>query len=153
MPIDNAKIFERLKLQVNQLSDGIVQNAAEYIGVSLVGNTPVLTGKAVAEWEVTNGTEISSDAGSLDPGRERTRQRMIDFARKCKMGDVITWSNMAIDEKTGYHYPWILEYGYHSKQAPLGIVRLTAANARLVIPRLLNGEFSLSVIGTTDARS
>jgi len=95
----------------------VVRKIGIDIATSLINKSPVDTGRFKANWNVSFGYVDPLTTPSTDKGGGRTRERIRIQLNGWQGGDTIYLTN-----SLPYAIP--LEYG-HSKQAPLGMVRLT----------------------------
>lgn len=103
-------------------TDFIFVDATLRASNSIVRLSPVDEGDYVADWDVKVGGWPSDSEQPADPGKRRTRARLREIIKTAKFGDAIFFEN---DDPAATK----LEFGY-SKQAPQGVVRLTARNWR-----------------------
>lgn len=115
----SIKEFQRLFAAEN---DFIIQEATRRVSNSIVRLNPVDEGDSVAEWDAMVGRWPADTKQQPDPKKTRTRKRLADMFRDVKFGQAVFFENT--DPIAAR-----LEFGY-SKQAPQGIVRLTARRWR-----------------------
>jgi hypothetical protein len=107
-----AQLAEKMQADL----ETVVQRSTLEVFRSVVQKSPVDTGRFRANWNASHGTPDAHTTQSVDQGRGIAEaSKAATFA----VGGVIYLTN-------GLPYAVRLEYGY-SKQAPSGMVRLSAA--------------------------
>lgn len=108
--------------QFDAQKDFILREATKRVSNSIVRLNPVDEGESVADWDVAIGRFPTDIEQPNDPKKTKTRRRLQEVFNNVRFGQVIFFEN---------NDPVInrLEFGY-SKQAPQGIVRLTARRWR-----------------------
>lgn len=117
------ELIEKAKAAPEQ----VVRKVGLDIAESLVDKSPVDTGRFKANWNCAFGRIDPLTTPSTDKGGERTKNRIRIQLNGWQGGDTIFLTN-----SLPYAIP--LEYG-HSKQAPLGMVRLTATQFQTFIDK------------------
>lgn len=108
--------------QFSEENDFIMREATKRVSNSIVRLAPVDEGEYVADWDVKIGGWPADSEQEPDPNKRRTRARLQETLGAVKYGDAVFFEN---DDPVAVR----LEYGY-SKQAPQGVVRLTARRWR-----------------------
>lgn len=100
----------------------------------VIYGTPVDTGRARANWQCTIGSPASGTVESGDKSGGSTAQGMTQTVNQTGIDDDIYLSN---------NLPYIrsLEYEGHSKQAPVGMVRINLILTQNQIQNILTKEF------------
>lgn len=104
-------------------AEGNAEKVVRKIGIDLfsrtVERTPVDTGRARANWNVSIGTANLATSEATDKGGEATKARIRNTLHDWKQGDIYLMNSL----------PYIrrLEYDGWSGQAPQGMVRITVA--------------------------
>ncbi|MCU0943703.1 MAG: HK97 gp10 family phage protein [Hydrogenophaga sp.] len=98
-------------------TDALIRAAALDALGAIVQRTPVDTGRARANWQVTIGAPAGGTVTTLDPSGALARAKALGALASFKGG-----SSVFIVNNLPYILP--LEYG-SSKQAPAGMVRIT----------------------------
>lgn len=113
-----AEFIRLVKLQHNE----IMRDATQRVSNSLVRISPVDEGDYVADWDVNIGGWPSDSEQAPDSRKTRTRARLREIIKPVQYGQSVFFEN---DDPAAL----ALEFGY-SKQAPQGVVRLTARRWR-----------------------
>lgn len=103
-------------------NDFIMNEATKRVSNSLVRLSPVKEGEFVAEWDAAIGHWPSDTEQPDDPKKSKTRARLQAEIKPATFGDAVFFEN---DDPVAVR----LEFGY-SKQAPQGVVRMTARRWR-----------------------
>ncbi|MBO9717522.1 MAG: HK97 gp10 family phage protein [Pseudoxanthomonas sp.] len=123
MASDSPQVFalrlNELIEQAKAAPDQVVRKVGLQIGARLVEQSPVDTGRFRANWNVAFGRIDPLTTPSTDKGGGQTKERIRVLLNGWPVGSDIYFTN-----SLPYAIP--LEYG-HSKQAPLGMVRITVA--------------------------
>ena len=98
--------------------DFIFQDSTKRVSNALVRISPVDEGEYVADWDVAVGHWPADLEHQNDPKKAKTRKRLQIGFKDVEYGNSVFFENN--DEVAAR-----LEFGY-SKQAPQGVVRLTA---------------------------
>lgn len=102
--------------------DAIFRDATTRVKNSLVRLSPVAEGDYVADWDVAAGNWPTDTEQRSDPSKRATRARLQPDLNDLRMGETVFFENNdPVATK--------LEFGY-SKQAPQGVVRMTARRWR-----------------------
>lgn len=111
IPLD--RLADKLKLDL----DTVVRKSTFDIFRAIVLRSPVDSGRFRANWNCTRGAPDESTTDSVDQARgDGEAAKALTFAS----GDVVWFVN-------GLPYAYRLEYDSWSKQAPNGMIRITAA--------------------------
>lgn len=116
----------------------VVKDTAMEVFSNIVMLTPVLTGRARCNWNMSVDVPDHTTTKNVDPAGEQTISRARSVLQSTyKSGKSIRISN-------SLHYIRRLEYGW-SRKAPNGMVRITAADfhniVANVVRRVKNGAF------------
>jgi hypothetical protein len=151
-PSDNQKEFERIQAAINKRMLLVYKAIVLETHKRIVMRTPVDTGRARGNWmiDTKNTDEVSLDT---DKSGSKTVKKGKSFADKLTMDDK-TWiinnvHYIGILENGGYPNPpkkgsWVKGKGYvikssggFSKQAPHGMVKVTMAEMKVLIPAII----------------
>ena len=102
--------------------DLTIQDTTIAIGNELVNRSPVKTGRFKGNWQFTKGSAPNSSLNTFDGDGSATKAAIATVARTFRAGEVGYLGN---NVTYGYDIEFIPEY---SKQAPEGVVRVTALN-------------------------
>ena len=102
--------------KANGRIDLVVRKATLDLFAAAVRRSPVDTGRFKANWNVAYGAPAVSVTNSTNSGRADTETRK---ALTLPVGGVVYLTN-------SLPYAMRLEYGWSKRQAPLGMVRVTA---------------------------
>lgn len=98
------------------------QDTMIFTGDELVDRSPVKTGRFKGNWQLTIGASPNSSLNVFDGDGDKTKADITTVARTFRAGEVGYLGN---NVTYGYDIEFIPEY---SKQAPEGVVRVTALN-------------------------
>ena len=103
--------------RTNRRASEVQRAVALQLTSSVITRTPVDTGRARGNWnaEINRADNSTSDTRTASDAERQARQASDDFAP----GTVLFLTN-------ALPYIRALEYGNHSRQAPRGMVRITA---------------------------
>ena len=110
--------IDRLIAKANTDADTFVRKVTIDLFGKVINMSPVDTGRFKANWQCTLDAAATTPLNSTDKDGASTMATMQDAVASFPLGRVTYMSN-ALD------YAYGLEYG-NSKQAPLGMIRLTA---------------------------
>lgn len=124
----SLRSFER---RFDQKVDRLVRAVALDVTKAIVLRTPVDTGRARGNWQVTLGTPSSETGTKLDPAGAMAQAKALTALAGYTPGASVFIVN---------NLPYIvrLEYG-SSAQAPGGMVRITAREWRAKVARVAQG--------------
>jgi hypothetical protein len=125
---DVMRAIEVLRRRADDTMRGVVREMLRRV----VTRTPHRTGHAMGNWRVGNGGPVSGEfeiAGSRDAMFDRVMGRESEVIDELRYGDAAYVSN---------DVPYIerLEHGW-SRQAPLGMVAVTAAEAAQIVEQVV----------------
>lgn len=130
MPIETFSLqIERWSNNAKAKMDVIVRKLALDMFSGVVLMSPVDTGRFRGNWQVRIGTiPTGYNVNTFDKSGQKVIQAIQSEVQQYKAGQVIYLVN---------HLPYAraLEFG-HSKQAPNGMVRVTAARFRPIVEQL-----------------
>jgi hypothetical protein len=134
--------------KTKQKHDVIVRRVVLQIGASLVERSPVgnpdlwaanqngkvagkgyVGGRFRANWQISAGDRASGVIDAIDASGDVSMARISAFVAALQAGGVVYITN-------NLPYAQKLEYG-HSKQAPAGMVRITAVEFQAYVDRIL----------------
>lgn len=113
--------LSRLVAKANGQTELVVRKVMLEAFRGVVMKTPVLTGRARANWTVGHGSPSTATSESTDRSGGSTIGKIASEVQTAKIGD-----SMSIYLTNALVYVPRLEYGY-SKQSPAGMVRVTLA--------------------------
>lgn len=129
MPFDGAGFGDELRRLarqvVNEVVGGMVLAAGGMALRGVVDKSPVDTGRFRGNWQVVRNPDAASPVPGIDPAGEKT---IADGLRDLD-GLVKADPMAAVSIVNPLPYASALEHG-HSKQAPRGMVALTAAEVQ-----------------------
>lgn len=121
----------RIKSRLHDRADKLVRAVTLETGGRLIRRTPVDIGRARANWNIGIGDiDRSEDAEARDPSGRAALGRLTATA----LSDVSAGDRIFITNSVPYIGE--LERG-HSKQAPQGFVKVTAAEMKRLVSRAL----------------
>lgn len=120
--MDFSKQIEAFIAETKEAMTLTVQDTVIATGGELVDRSPVKTGRFRGNWQFTIGASPNSSLNTFDGEGSKTKADITADARKFKAGEVGYLGN---NVTYGYDIEFIPEY---SKQAPEGVVRVTALN-------------------------
>lgn len=129
MPTNAAQFIEELRAFEEVIrEEGVTlqRKVGRAVIASLVRKTPVRTGQARANWQVTLGAPATGVVDEVDPTGEATIAAGNRVLRSMRLGDTMHFTN-------NLDYIQKLEEG-SSDQAPAGMVAVTLAEVELLIP-------------------
>lgn len=104
--------------------DNIHREILDDVAHRLVHGSPVDTGHFKGNWQFGIGYVPLDEIDVLDRDGVATLNKLLRLIRMAKAGGNVYFSN-------NVPYSLALEYG-HSKQAPMGMVRITVTDAQLI---------------------
>lgn len=120
----NMEAFEKaiddFATKTEEAINKTLQEVVIEIGSSVVMLSPVLTGRFRGNWQLTFGTPSNHSLNTFDPVGSRTIQEIMQKAKYFTAGQVAYIVN-------NLTYGPLIETGNHSRKAPNGVVRVTAA--------------------------
>lgn len=117
---DFSKQIEDFTKNVEAAIDKSLQEIVIEIGSSVVMLSPVLTGRFRGNWQLTLGTPSNFSLNTYDPIGSATIAEIVQKAQFFTAGQVAYIVN-------NLTYGPLIETGDHSRKAPNGVVRVTAA--------------------------
>lgn len=117
---DFSKQIEDFTKNVEAAIDQSLQEIVIEIGSSVVMLSPVLTGRFRGNWQLTLGTPSNFSLNTYDPIGSATIAEIVQKAQFFTAGQVAYIVN-------NLTYGPLIETGDHSRKAPNGVVRVTAA--------------------------
>lgn len=126
--MSTSRDVARVKRKLGENADRLLRGLALEATKRIVMRTPVDTGRARGNWNVSIGSVDQSTTERTDPAGTVTISQAGAKLRGAKFGDVIYISN-------GLPYIRRLEYGW-SDQAPNGMVRLVAAELQPIADQI-----------------
>ena len=117
---DFSKQIEDFTKNVEAAIDQSLQEIVIEIGSSVVMLSPVLTGRFRGNWQLTLGTPSNFSLNTYDPIGSATIAEIVQKAQFFTDGQVAYIVN-------NLTYGPLIETGDHSRKAPNGVVRVTAA--------------------------
>lgn len=121
--IEELRAFEKV---VREEGVTLQRKVGRALIEGLVRKTPVRSGKARANWQVTLGAPAAGVVEKVDPTGEATIAAGNSVLREMRLGDTMHFTN-------NLDYIQKLEEG-SSDQAPAGMVAVTLAEVELLIP-------------------
>ena len=120
-----ASDMARILAKARKRQEAVARNVVVALGTDVVRSSPVDTGRFRANWRAGLDEIDGTTDKEVDKVGEVSIERVKAVAAEMKIGDVVYVTN-------SLHYAQKLEYG-SSRQAPFGMVRVTAARARVLI--------------------
>lgn len=119
---DFSKVISSWTKDLAEAIDLTIQDTVIATGSELVDRSPVKTGRFKGNWQLTIGASPNSSLNVFDGDGSKTKSDITTTARTFRAGEVGYLGN---NVTYGYDIEFIPEY---SKQAPEGVVRVTALN-------------------------
>jgi len=130
-PMSFSLDLEKFAKKAGNNAAAVVKKVGIDMFSQVVVRTPVDTGRARGNWQVSFNSPASGTLNDLDPSGRNTQMQISGKMTGWKQGDIWMTNNLP--------YARRLEYGW-SKQAPGGMVRLTVREFQTYVNNAVRSE-------------
>lgn len=124
--MDFEKQIAAFAKKANESIDETIRGVTIKLFSAVILSTPVKTGRARANWQISNEKPANGTVDGLDYSGGSTVNYMSEFVAQDADGRVFTLTN-------NLPYVYRLEYGWSKTQAPSGMVRVNVSRFESIL--------------------